>query len=160
MLKRAVIIIMIIFMNSSEALNAAEKRITITHKSAAAKSARQFFATTVFVAVYGEVLPVLEEKEGWAKVRKDEKEGWVHSSSTVKGRVNTVAKPISKSSQSGGAYQADVALAGKGFSGEAEKSYKKSNNGADYASVDLMEQWGISDEELLEFANEGNLKSE
>ena len=52
----------------------------------------------------------------------------------------------------------ELALAGKGFSEEAEKAFKSSNGNLNYAEVDKIEEITVSDSELSAFISEGHLK--
>ena len=52
----------------------------------------------------------------------------------------------------------EVALAGKGFSQEIETEYKKQNRSLDYAWVDRMLTFKVSDAEALRFMQEGGLE--
>ena len=52
----------------------------------------------------------------------------------------------------------EVALAGKGFSQEIETEYKKQNRSLDYAWVDRMLTFKVSDADALRFLQEGGLE--
>ena len=52
----------------------------------------------------------------------------------------------------------EVALAGKGFSQEVETAYKKQNRSLDYAWVDRMATFKVTDAEALRFLQEGGLE--
>ena len=52
----------------------------------------------------------------------------------------------------------EVALAGKGFSQEVETEYKKQNRSLDYAWVDRMLTFKVSDADALRFLQEGGLE--
>ena len=78
--------------------------------------------------------------------------GWIATGSLTK-------KKIVKSS--GGstvkASTSEIALAGKGFSGESEKAYKSANVALDYAKVDEIEKISVSSDDLQDFIEVGNL---
>jgi uncharacterized protein YgiM (DUF1202 family) len=52
----------------------------------------------------------------------------------------------------------EVALAGKGFSQEVEKTYKSQKKNLNYADVDKVEAVTVNENELKKFLEEGRLK--
>ena len=51
----------------------------------------------------------------------------------------------------------ELALAGKGFSEEAENAYRASDSNLNFAEIDRIEKITVSSEELASFKKEGGL---
>ena len=110
-----------------------------------------FFADTAGTLAYGDEVMVLELKGKWARVRSaadSSLTGWTASSSLTS---KWVAQGSGRSASA-----REIAIAGKGFSGEVEKEYRAGRN-LNYEAVDILEQTGVSGGDLLGFINEGRL---
>ena len=95
---------------------------------------------------------VLETKGKWSKVQPVENaeiSGWISSSLLSKRKLISSFNNFSATTD-------ELALAGKGFS--ASDNWGKAS--ADFHSVDEIEKQTISNDELLNFINEGELKNE
>jgi len=121
-------------------------------RSVSLKSSTGLLARTQGTLNYGAQVIVIQENGRWAEIRSAQPalSGWVNISSLTSKRITSSGTTASAS---------ELALAGKGFSEEAEKDFKTGNN-LDYRYVDLMENTRISDEELQNFLTEGRLRSE
>ena len=115
-------------------------------QNAALKDSTGFFAKTLANLPLGTEVNVILENGKWTQVRAGNQNGWVASASLNVRRIVPSNSTIMAS---------DVALAGKGFSPETEKEYKK--NGLDYSMVDSMENTNIPNDDLLRFITEGRL---
>ncbi len=99
---------------------------------------------------------MLQEKGKWAEISSASNpslRGWVSSSGLTSKKIirgSTGQAAVSASAD-------ELALAGKGFSAEVEKSYRE-KTGADYSALDRMERETVAPEELLMFITEGKLK--
>lgn len=126
------------------------KKMYVAVEDVELKSKISFFSKNIQTLYYGQLVIPLEQSGNFIKIQdsKTKIEGWVSLSSLSK-------RKIGKSDFTADANE--LALAGKGFNEEVEKSYKKSGK-ADYTSVDLMESWVIQQEKLISFIIEGNLK--
>lgn len=100
---------------------------------------------------YGTELLVLNSSEKFLQVSlADESEDWtgyVEKKNTTPRKLKTNSSATAK----------EIALAGKGFSAEAEGLYK-SETGLDYSAVDQMERIELSYEEISTFLKDGKLK--
>ena len=106
---------------------------------------------------YGDRVDVLASQGDWRQVRSASgATGWIHSSALDSKRVTLAA--ASGNDVQLAASSDEVALAGKGFSQEVETEYKKQNRALDYAWVDRMITFKVTDAEALRFLQEGGLE--
>jgi uncharacterized protein YgiM (DUF1202 family) len=114
-------------------------------KSADIKNGTGFFSRNIETLKLGDNVTLVSEKGKWIQVRSSKQTGWALRDSFSTRRV--VA--------SGSATASEVALAGKGFSAQAETVYR--NDGLDYSQVDAMELIVVPPAELEKFVNDGRL---
>ncbi|MBQ4378952.1 MAG: hypothetical protein II821_07140 [Treponema sp.] len=130
-------------------------KVYVSVKSAVLKDGTGLFAKSVGKVSYGDNLIVVESGSKKTKVR-------LSSNSSLAGWIPNGSLTTKKISKSGGssvnASSNELALAGKGFSAEAEKAFKSSNGNLDYAKVDEIEKITVSENELSEFITEGHLR--
>ena len=132
----------------------AAETVSVIVKKTSIREASQFFATTVSVAEYNDELTVLATEEDWLKVYKNGKEGWVHLSAVT--AIETVAP--SATGEVSSDYSADeIALAGKGFSGQIEEQYRQDNPELNFDDVDEMEKTSVSRQKVIAFQEAGKL---
>lgn len=126
--------------------------VYVSVKSAALKSGTGFFAKKTGTVSYGDNLIVVESNSKKSRVQSASITGWIPNGSLT-------SKKITKSGASSvNASSNELALAGKGFSAEAEKAFKSSNAKLNYDEVDRIEKITVSDTELSAFISEGHLK--
>ena len=129
--------------------------VYVSVKSAALKSETGFFAKKTGTVSYGDNLIVVESNSKKSRVCLSTNAsvmGWIPNGSLT-------SKKIAKSGNSSvNASSNELALAGKGFSEEAEKAFKNSNGNLNYDEVDRIEKITVSDSELSAFISEGHLK--
>ncbi|MDR2767766.1 MAG: hypothetical protein LBB82_05505 [Treponema sp.] len=120
--------------------------------SANLKASTGFFAGTVAAVKLADEVKVQAVKGNWIQVQTAaNKVGWIAKSSLS-------TKRIVAGSGTANASAREVALAGKGFSQEVENEYKKDGGKqANYDAVDALERVSVSDQELLQFVDEGHL---
>ena len=112
-------------------------------------------APPVGAAKYGDAVTVEQRAGGWARVRTAAGlSGWLHESTLTKKRIQLQA---GEQTVAGGASVQEVALAGKGFSEEVEKEYRKENKTADYAAVDRLEKRSVPPDRIAAFLREGGV---
>ena len=129
-------------------------KVYISVKSAEIKADKSFFSKTCGNADYGNQFTVIESNEKMTKITANdgsELSGWVSNGSlTSKKIASTGNSKVNASSD-------ELALAGKGFSAEAEKAFKTENAQLNYNAVDKMEKISVSNSELSNFITEGHL---
>jgi len=132
----------------------AAETVSVIVKKTSIREASQFFATTITVAEYNDRLNVLATEEDWIKVEKNGTEGWVHLSAVSS--VTAIAP--SATDEVASDYSADeIALAGKGFSGQVEEQYRIDNPELNFVAVDEMEKSSASQQEVVAFQQAGML---
>jgi hypothetical protein len=104
---------------------------------------------------YGTRVEVLTTRGPWRQVRTPSGQtGWLHESALTDKKLSL------ESGDADAAVAADsdeLALAGKGFSEEVERTYREGNRAVDYAWVDRMARWRVSPEESREFLDRGEI---
>jgi hypothetical protein len=118
-------------------------------KKADVRASTGFFAQIRGTLEFGNPVTVVQEKGKWMEIRSADPalSGWTASAALTGRRVIL----------SGYAPRAgEVAMAGKGFSGEIEQLYRE-GEAIDYSSVDAMESFAVSERELYAFLTEGRL---
>jgi hypothetical protein len=134
-----------------EAQSLEGRTMYVVTKTAELKASGGLLAETLEILEYGEPVTVLREKGKWLEVR------WVKQPS-VTGWMSLSVLTTRRIISGGGASASadELALAGKGFSPEVEKSYQE-GAALDYAGIDAMEAQGLSKQELYDFLTEGHL---
>lgn len=149
MKKYAVVVIMGFLAAGAAQAQSAGAAMYVAVKNTALKSSTGFFAETKSALALGDAVTVVQVKGQWLEVRSSSGlQGWVPAASL------TSKKILSSSGRSASA--SELALAGKGFSGDVEKAYG-SDAGVDFSGVDDMESLVVSERELLDFIDEGHL---
>jgi hypothetical protein len=118
-------------------------------KKAEVKSSSGFFASKRGTLELGNPVTVVQARDKWMEIRSASPalSGWIASAALTGRRV----MPSGYTPRAG-----EVAMAGKGFSGEIERIYRE-GEGLDYSPVDAMESFEIPGEELYAFLAEGRL---
>lgn len=130
----------------------AAPKMYISEKDVSLKSSTSFFASKIGSLKYGDQVTVLETNGKWSKIQSintPDLSGWVSSSQLTKRKIMASNNYFS-------ADTSELALAGKGFSSSKSKRKVKSN----FDSIKIIEEVNLTEEELLEFIKEGNLKNE
>jgi len=102
---------------------------------------------------YGDSGVVIESNQKSTKIKLSgtEEIGWISNGSLTKKKILASSKGTRTTSD-------ELAMAGKGFSAEAESAFKQANEDLPYDLVDAIEEIEVSDEELLAFLKDGKLK--
>lgn len=129
--------------------------LRVITQEAAIRKDRRFFAPVVARVRYGEALQELQRRGDWLRVSYRGKEGWIHISAVQeqKFRLSGIAGERARESSA-----EEVALAGKGFTPEVEKSYREKNPQARYDLVDKVLAYEVGDAQVESFIRSGNLK--
>lgn len=130
-------------------------KLYVSVKSTELRSDAGLFAKTVGAVSYGDNVVVIESGSKKTKVH-------LASDSSVAGWISNGSLTNKKITKTGGgtvnASSNELALAGKGFSAEAEKAFRSSNGKLNYDEVDKIEKITVSEPELSSFISEGHLK--
>jgi hypothetical protein len=110
------------------------------------KNGTGFFASKIETLNLGDSVTVVRENGKWLEVRSSRHTGWAQKENFTTRRVVAT----------GSATASEVALAGKGFSAEAETQYRR--DGLDYTGVDTIERIQVAPGDLERFVTEGRLK--
>lgn len=134
------------------------KPMSVQVKKCQLRNKPTFLAKIVTNLQYGDIVEVEREKQSWAEVKTGNKPtGWVHVSALSEKKI--ILKPNSQDIKNAASGD-EIALAGKGFNEQVEENYKKNNKNIDFAWVDKMEQFVVTQEEMISFLQQGGLKSE
>ncbi len=140
---------------AAAAVQAAQMSVQV--KEGVLREKASFLGKPVGNVAYGDRVDVLASQGDWRQVRSASgATGWIHSSALDSKRVTLAA--ASGNDVQLAASSDEVALAGKGFSQEVETEYKKQNRALDYAWVDRMITFKVTDAEALRFLQEGGLE--
>ena len=132
-------------------------QMSVQVKEGVLREKASFLGKPVGNVAYGDRVDVLASQGDWRQVRSASgATGWIHSSALDSKRVTLAA--ASGNDVQLAASSDEVALAGKGFSQEVETEYKKQNRALDYAWVDRMITFKVTDAEALRFLQEGGLE--
>lgn len=127
--------------------------VYVAVKKAAIKSGTGNFDKIVAQASYGDELVVDKASNKFHRVHKASDPsitGWIPATSVTTKKIVASSKKVTASAD-------EIALAGKGFSEQVEDGYKTSNKKLDYASVDKLESFRITDSSLKTFLEDGDL---
>lgn len=139
------------------AVAATAAQMSVQVKDGVLRSKPSFLGSPSGTVSYGDRVDVLSTQSGWSQVRAPSgATGWIHESALTPKRV--VLSAASGNDVQLAASTDEVALAGKGFSQEVETEYKKQNRSLDYAWVDRMITFQVSDAEAIRFLQEGGLE--
>ncbi|MGE5894193.1 MAG: hypothetical protein ACM34I_09080 [bacterium] len=131
----------------------AETARVVTRENAIRESCR-FFAPVKAKVRYNDAVAILSREGDWYRVRFKGTTGCIHKSALEEKKFSLSGLRGSKPSA---ASQDEVALAGKGFNPQVEKSYRGKNPDLDFRAVDLIEAYDVPDSKLMEFMKEGGL---
>jgi hypothetical protein len=145
--------ISLLFVLLASAPSFGETARVVTRENAIRESCR-FFAPIKVKVKYNDVLKVLSKEGDWFRVRFRKVEGCIHKSAveektfSLSGLTGTKAPSASSD---------EVALAGKGFNPQVEKSYKQNHPNLDFGKVDMIEKYAVPEDSLRDFAKAGGL---
>jgi hypothetical protein len=141
-----------IILSSAHAAYADSARI-ITRENAVREDCR-FFAPVKKKVRLNEMVDIVSKDGDWLRVKYKGVAGCIHKSAVDEKNVDISGVSGSKSHA---ASRDEVALAGKGFNPEVEKTYKGKHPELDFKSIDNMEGSSPSDESIKKFVSNGGL---
>ena len=130
--------------------------MSIQVKKGHLRSIPSFLGKIVAALDYGDRVAVLEKRDPWLKVQSFEKKsaGWLHDSALTSKKI--VLKPGAADVEQA-ATSDELALAGKGFNQQVEGEFKAKNPHLDYSLINAMEQVVVSQAQIEQFIQEGDL---
>jgi Bacterial SH3 domain len=158
-LKTFMMIFLLIVLSGFPAVAVEQKMMSIQVNKGEIRSTPSFLGAIVARVSYGERVYVREEKGPWVKVSLpgNTTEGWIHESAlTVKKIVFNAGEANVQTSASGN----ELALAGKGFNQQVENEFKEKNPKLNYAWINRMEKFVVSEKQIKQFLKEGKLSPE
>jgi hypothetical protein len=150
-MKTIVLSMLVVFMLS---MAAAAETVKVTTRDNAVRSDCRFFAPVKLKVVLGDILTVSDYKGDWIQVSAKGVKGCIHKSA-VESRSFAAA---GKGAAAGGTSADEVSLAGKGFNPQVEAGYRKSGKNLNYAAVDEISKYSVSEKNLETFVQQGGLK--
>ena len=124
----------------------------VSVKNLPLKASTGWFARTNGTLEYGDRVTVIQVSGNYVEVRSAANSsltGWTSSSNFSTRQV--------VSGTSSTATQREMALAGKGFNEEVERSYRTGHRELNYNAVDIVETITVSEDDLKRFLEEGRL---
>jgi hypothetical protein len=142
-----------ILLSSLFCLTAAAETVQVTTRENAVRGDCRFFAPVKLKVALGDRLTVNGRKGDWYLVSAKGVNGCIHKSA-----VETRTFSASGRGAAGGGTSADeVSLAGKGFNSQVEAGYRKSGKNLNYAAVDEIMKFTVSEKSLESFVLQGGL---
>ncbi len=154
--KTSFIIFLLMGLNAFPAFAVKQKMMSIQVKKGEIRSTPSFLGVIVARVSYGDRVYVREEKGPWVKVGMpaQNKEGWIHNSALTSKKIEFHAGATNVQTS---ASSDELALAGKGFSKQVENEFKEKNPNVNYAWIDRMEKFVVSEKQIKQFLKEGKL---
>jgi len=152
MKKSLFVICLILFVVGFAAAQSAGSTLFVAVKTLTLKSGTGYFDSNKGTLRYGDKVTVIKTNGKYAEVRSEKNNsitGWTTTTSLAKRIATGSSNSISTK---------ELALAGKGFSQETEKSLKSQRTNLNYADVDKTEAIIVRDREVKRFLEEGQLK--
>lgn len=148
--------ILLIGIAITTALAAKKNQMSIQIKEGHLRSTPSFLGKILAALDYGDRVEVLEQQELWVRVQAFEynETGWIHDSALTTKKI--ILNP-GKADVEQAATSDELALAGKGFNQDVEREYSAKNPQLDYTLIDEMEQVVVSQAQIVQFLDEGEL---
>src|SRR5512133_540516 len=145
--------IFIIALVSMTCMSAAAETVKVTTRENAVRSECRFFAPVKLKVSLGDTLTVKGRKGDWFLVSAKGVNGCIHKSAVV----SRSFAASGRGAAGGGASADEVSLAGKGFNPQVEAGYRKSGKDLNYAAVDEIVKFTVSEKSLESFVLQGGL---
>lgn len=128
-----------------------DKVMYVAIESLSVKTKASITGKEIGILNYGDKVIVTNEKGSWSKISFDKEtlEGWVNTSSLTKKKIIASENKVSTNAN-------ELALAGKGLNSTVEATYGVEYE-INYDLVDEIENNQVSEEEVIEFIEEGKL---
>jgi len=131
----------------------AAQQLSVQVRSTSLRQRPSYLGPVTTEVIYGTRVEVLETRGPWRHVRTpDGKTGWMHDSALSEKKLGLQA---GESDAQVAADSDELALAGKGFNEQVERTYREENPQVDYTWVDRMAAWRVTPAESQEFLQRG-----
>ncbi len=157
--KASILIFLLICCTGLAAFAVGTSMMSVQVKSGELRLTPSFLGKIVARLYYGDRVYVIEEKGSWQRVglSAGAAEGWIHASALTPKKI--VLQAGDKDVQTA-ASSDELALAGKGFNQQVESEFKAKNPNLDFAWIDKMETYVVSEKEMKQFLKNGGLSPE
>jgi hypothetical protein len=145
--------IIVILLCSLCCLTAAAETLQVTTRDNAVRGDCRFFAPVKLKVSLGDTLTVKGRKGDWYLVSARGVNGCIHKSAVESRNFAATGRKAS----TGGASADEVSLAGKGFNPQVEAGYRKADKNLNYAAVDEIVRFTVSEKSLESFVMQGGL---
>jgi hypothetical protein len=134
---------------------AAPREMSVSVESADVRAAPGALGRVVGSLPYTEVVEVVEESGTWCRItaKGGSVTGWLPAKSLAQGRLKLEAGR----DVTGGASASETALAGKGFTEQVEREYRKKNPKVDFAWVERMLGFKVRQNDIVAFLKQGGV---
>jgi uncharacterized protein YgiM (DUF1202 family) len=143
---------LVLFVTGLAAAQSAGSTLYVAVKTLTLKSGTDVFSASKGTLKYGDKVTVVRIDGKFAEVKSEANPaltGWTSTSNFSRKQIVAGSKSTASAKE--------VALAGKGFSQEVEKSLRQNNN-LNYADVDRTEAIRVRERDVKRFMDEGQLK--
>jgi uncharacterized protein YgiM (DUF1202 family) len=129
--------------------------MSVQVQSTQVRGTPSFLGPVVTTIQYADRVEVVAKQGAWVQVRANGQTGWVSESALTPKKIVLKAGAEDVRRTASGE---EMALAGKGFNSQVEADFKSKNRDVDFTWIDRMETYKISDNEIVQFMQEGGLK--
>lgn len=128
--------------------------VRVASKENAIRTECRFFAPVRTKVRLNDLLDTVSKEGDWLRVRFKGTSGCIHKSAVDDKQVDVSSLSGSRRSVSGD----EVALAGKGFNPQVERSYKAKHPELNFQAIDRIEENSVSEEAIKKFIRAGGLR--
>jgi uncharacterized protein YgiM (DUF1202 family) len=122
------------------------------------RSSPGFLSSIVARLSFGDAVQYVSDRSGWYQVTLNTGQGgWLHGGAVRENRQTTIEQAGEGTTRTVTARE--IALAGRGFSQELERTYS-SEKGLDFSAVDELESQSVDPMVILGFVEEGSLRTD
>lgn len=133
----------------------AAQQLTVQVHQTQLRQRPSYLGAGVAPVPYGLRVTVLAEQGPWRQVRTpDGRQGWLHVSALTDRKLQLRSGATDAAT---GAEVDEIALAGKGFTAEVERSFREQNAEVDFTWVDRMAGWSVTPEQAAAFLAAGEV---
>ena len=132
-----------------------EKMMSVQVKLAHVRKKPSFLSPALALMGYGDRVSVIgDDSPDWIQVKAGNTRGFIHHSALTPKQVilSPGAMNVQKSASSD-----EIVLAGKGFNQQVEGKFRADNPNLNFAAVDKMETYKVSENQMRKFLAQGKI---